>query len=79
VLTFLASLDLSEDDIDRILTAVGRWCHESGYAVDSPEGRQAMTSAVNLMESRPTNSTSLNDLLGHLQAADIGRRQSEGG
>lgn len=45
-------ISLRDDEIDIVLGAVTQWCRGMGVAVESEEGRRAITVAVNLICSR---------------------------
>jgi hypothetical protein len=50
--TMLQSLiSLSDIELEMVTTAVGEWCRVNHCAVDSAEGRHALSQAVDLVQS----------------------------
>jgi hypothetical protein len=45
-------ISLSDQDIDRVMTAVRGWCTEHNCAIDSSEGHRALTIAIDIVQSQ---------------------------
>lgn len=43
---------LPDDQVDTVINAVTEWCRTRGVAIESDEGRQAISTAVNILSTR---------------------------
>jgi hypothetical protein len=57
-----ALIYLSDQDIDRVMTAVRGWCIEHNCEIDSSEGRRALTIAIDIVQSHGEQNSVVTEL-----------------
>nr|WP_113012176.1 hypothetical protein [Rhizobium sp. UBA1881] len=67
---------LSEDEIELVTATINDWCRVNNCAIDSTEGRCALTAAIDLVQNKHGESRILEELTARLAPqADQGAQQ----
>jgi len=59
-------ISLSDDEIELVTDAVNKWCRANHCAIDSSDGRRALTAAIDLVQFRQDDSLLLEELTSRL-------------
>jgi len=51
----MSLISLSDNEIERVMAAVGQWCRENHCEVDSEAGRRALTTAIDLAQTQSSD------------------------